>query len=97
MEAEPVADGAEVSDMTVDCKGDEPFCLKLARSERTEGWVGGERALPVMDPRSQDPVEASDKFDNAARLGPIGRGEEEAELDVFRGGIEVGLEGWDML
>lgn len=51
--------------------------------------------MPVVIPRSQDPVDDSERLDSAVRLGPMLRGDEVAE--VLRGGMEVGLEGWDML
>lgn len=51
--------------------------------------------MPVVIPRSQDPVDDSERSDSAARLEPMLRGDEVAE--VLRGGMEVGLEGWDML
>jgi len=36
-EAEVEAEGAELSDMVIDCKGKEPLWFKLLRSDRTEG------------------------------------------------------------
>jgi len=49
------------NDPIVEFKGDVARSFCAARSDSTLGWVGGERALPVTLPRSQEPVEDSDR------------------------------------
>jgi hypothetical protein len=54
-------------------------------SDKTEGCVGGDRALPCIRPRSHDPVEDSERRDRLDRFGMgMGRLEE--------GGLGLGLE-----